>query len=182
MKNLGTIIMVGLLALAIFVSPVVLANISNGYVNTVDTTGICPGCGPDAATTCMGYGLDTGICPGCDWISSEEAAKIVINILADLSGYNAVSIAAIWEDYNFNTARLINTVALSKVMNITLDEAANIVSQGNLCTYIEYNNIIEEFRLIRNKYASEIREAIAGIGLGNRHRHGNGMCGCRKRR
>ena len=173
MKKLGTIIMVGLLVLAIFVSPVVMANISNDYANTVDTTGICPGCGPDAATTCTGYSLGTGVCPGCAWTSSKETTQSIINILSELSGYDVSFITAIRETYNFNISRLINTVVLSKVMNISLDEAANIVSQGNLRTYIEDNNIIDEFTFTRQSYAAEIRKARGGMGLGNRRRYGN---------
>lgn len=161
MKKLGTIILVGLLALAILVSPVVMASTSNNYLNTVSTD-----------TTCPGYGTGAGTGPA--WQANSEAFSDIINILADLSGYDAASLTAITQDYNFNIARLINTVVLSKVMNISLDEAANIVSQGDLRTYIEDNNITDQFTSTRQSYALEIREARGGMGLGNGHGHGHG--------
>ena len=166
MNKLGAIILVSLLALAIFVSPVVLANTSNGYFNTAGTR-----------ATCQGYGPGAGMGPG--WQANREAFTDIVDILADLSGYDASSLTVVTQDYNFNPARLINTVILSKVMNIPLDEAASIVSQGNLHTYIEDNDIIEEFTSTRQSYTLEIREARGGMGLRNGHGH---RCGHGKNR
>lgn len=167
-KKLGTIILV---VLWVFVSPAVLVNTLNGYVNTEDTTAICQGCGPSASEG-MGHRLKT----------NEEAIRIINDILVNLTGYDASSLTAIMEDYNVNIARPINTVVLSKVMNRSPDEAASIVSQGDLRTYIEDNNIINNFTSIRQSYALEISKARGGVKLGNRRRYSNGICGCRKNR
>ena len=62
MNKLGTIILVGLLALATFVSPVVLANTSNGYFNTAGISATCRMYGPGA-----GAGMSPGIGIGLGW-------------------------------------------------------------------------------------------------------------------
>ncbi|NOZ92571.1 MAG: hypothetical protein GXO59_04805 [Dictyoglomi bacterium] len=161
MKKIGTIMLAGLIALAIFISPMVFSMPDSAYAaaqptQEVNSVGTLP---VDAPMHRGGRG-DKG---------HKPSQQQIIGILAEWSGFPAEDIAAIQKQYNLGIPQLINTVILAKAGNISLDEAAKIVSEGNLKQYIEQNKLQEKFMETRRELAQYMRGFRDGFKHGVKH-------------
>ena len=152
-KNTLTVILAGMLVLAIMVSPVVMGFSESAFAQT-STSNISksPVIGID-----KGRGGDHGGGRGGD--HKKAPAEVVITLLSKWSGIGTETLESTMKDYDLNVAGIINAVVLSKAGDISLDEAAQIVADRKLREYIDENDLQEKFMQVRHDFAEYMRNA-----------------------
>jgi len=86
-----------------------------------------------------------------------------VDVLANWYGTSTQTIVDIQAEYNLNPARTVNVVVLSKVANIDLQVSASIVVNGELCTYLRENNLVESFKAARMEVMALLRETASTV-------------------
>jgi|GEM_PF-1930545 len=160
-KNTLTVILAGLLVLAIMVSPVVMSFSSQAFAQTSTSNiskspiiGMEKGRGGDHGG---GRGGDQGKDRGKG--HGKASAEVVITLLSKWSGIGTETLLSTMKDYDLNVAGIINAVVLSKAADITLDEAAQIVADRKLRDYIYENGLQEKFMQVRHDFAEYMKNA-----------------------
>ena len=172
MKKIGTIMLAGLIALAIFISPMVFSMPDSAYAISTNATQQVSSMTSPAIQLPMHRGGDKGgdrdKHPGKGHkVSSRE----IVNILAKWSGFSTETLTSVMETYKLNIPQLINATVLAKAGNISLDTAAKVVSEGKIMEYVEKNQLLEKFMETRRELAQYMRGFKDGYKYCMKHFH-----------
>ena len=172
-KNTLTVILAGMLVLAIMVSPVVMNFSSQAFAQT-STLGISNGPmlgmdkdrgGDHGGGRGGDHGRDHGKRHG------KASAEVVITLLSKWSGIGTETLESTMKDYELNVGGIINAVVLSKAADISLDDAAQIVADRKLRDYLDENGLQEKFMQVRHDFAEYMRNAAKEYRERHEHEH-----------
>jgi len=156
-KKTMTLWIAGILALAILVAPAVFNFSDYAFAqsqNATDQATALQTQNPDYAAS-MQYRKGRG--GGKGGARGRKNTDATLSLLSDWSGISKDTLQNIMDSYSFNAAKLTNTVVLSKAANISLDDAASIVAEGNLRDYVEENGLTDAFQAARQEFMSILR-------------------------
>ncbi len=162
MKKIGMALLAGLVALAIFISPMVFSAPDTVYASSDNSQTVSSVSQAPVQVPMRRGGGDKGRKP-----SPEQ----LLGILSRWSGFSVSDIVAVQREYKMRFSQLINAVVLAKAGDISLEEAAKIVAEGKLKEYVEQNNLQEKFmgalkslkQFMRDLYKQGKQKKIPGI-------------------
>jgi len=163
MNKISKILIAGLTAFAILISPVIF-NMPTTYANNLDGKGISAVMfekkgGQLLGEKGRGYGNQ----------KRNSRITIIVKLIAKFTNTTEEQVITIMKTNKLNPAQMINTAILSKAGNISLDESAKIVAKGELRTYIEKNNLQDKFIKAKREFAQMIK-GIKSKGNSKHHR------------
>ncbi len=165
MKKIGMALLAGLVALAIFISPMVFSAPDTVYASSDNgSQQMKASVNNLSATSFMNKGNkgDKGHKP-----SPEQ----LLGILSRWSGFSVSDIVSVIKKYNLKVPQVINAVVLAKGVDISLNEAAKIVAEGKLKEYVEQNNLQEKFMGALRGLAQYMKGFRDGFRCGANHGH-----------
>jgi DNA-binding FrmR family transcriptional regulator len=163
-----TTLLVALVALSIFISPMVFAwdgastTMGGGAAQLTDSPhhGMHGRMGQSTFTS-KGQGKGGGGKGQSKGRSWNVSPRVVIAVLSKWSGYSTDTLTSVMQEKNIGVKGIVLAAVLSKAGNISLDDAASVVAEGNLKTYITDNNLTDKFKESMQDFMKAMKKAYA---------------------